>query len=321
MAKKLKLLLVVLLIILLLVVGFFLFSTRRTKITDLSFSNPIESPYYTGSEAGLIDYTGTLIKPPQTLNIYKNETQRLEIFARDTALKLNLKQSDFSNKVWLSPDGKRSLSLSTFNNTVQYSLNLLDKTGIKPSQDVAIKQTKEFLASLGLEKNISDQPKVVNFYKGIELVETKPEEAEVIEMFFEQRLDDLLVFTDRYTFSDITVFIGDNNSVIKAVFPPRIDPTPKTSGLKSLDFELVVRLVEEKKGNIIEIATESRGRLVEKVNLGDINLTTATLEYRLSLKDNLIYPYYRFEGTSRIKETGEKASVTIIIPAIEIPQN
>lgn len=301
----------------------YLFLGRRQKPTvPQTVFSPIENPTFSQNEVGSIKYIGAKIDPPSMMGIYGNEGATLKDMANAISQQLGLNQSKFSDAVWISQDGKKSLSVDTFNNLIQYSeeASAIRGKGTKPTLNESTTRALEFLNSIGIGSNVSALPRQVYYLAGEELKEIKPQDAEVLEMQFEQKLEGFPLSVDIYTFSDITIFTSSENQVIKAIFPPKLAPKNKLKELNTITFTQAVAFVENNKGQIIEIKTRE-GRSVKAIALADLNLKSATLEYRLYQKENKFYPYYRFEGEGLIKETSEVAFVTIILPAINLSGN
>lgn len=304
--------------IILLAIGIYVFvRNRQVNVNVGNTESPIKNSALEGGSVGNISFTGNGVTPPSSFNIYKNSETTIENLASQIAVQLGLKPLNGNNLVWLSNDKNSSLSVDTINKLIEYSTT--SNSTIKPDLLTAKTQAVNFIRKFNLGKNISEEPSRIQYLAGdLEVTDTTPDNADIIALYFSQKIDGFPLFVDSSTFSDLFVWVGGGNQVIKADFPQRLTPTVSEKNLTSISFDRARSAVESKKGSIVSITIDKQ-IVNNKVNLGNVTLSDVSIEYRLDSKSNTFYPFYRFDGLSTIKDTGQDVSVVIITPAVAIP--
>lgn len=299
----------------------FLFKKQQPRVSlPGQVKNPIQNSGFAKTEIGDIKYVGPGVSVPKTLSIYKNNGITLENLGKELAQRFNFSQSAFSKNVWISQDQKEALTVDSFNNRVEYSKDQAGSLGKEPKPNLndSKKRAFDFLSSLGLTKTISPEPETVNYFKGVEYLPASREDAQIIEMSFKQTLGGYPLSTEIFSLSDIVVTTGTDNKVVKAIFPPRFVPALQSNEVATISFAEGVAILEAKKGSLVEVRSETEGKLITVTSLSNVSLSSAILEYRLSTKDNLFYPYFRFKGVAQMPENKE-VSVIFLVPAVNIP--
>lgn len=317
MNKQQKLIIIFSVLAIIIIATGAIFGRLRTK-TPIQVNHPIDNPEYSQANIGTITYIGPQITIPQTLAVYKNTSSDISSFASQIASKFNIPLKSEQEKIWYNPTTNQAVFIDPYKGVIEYSLftttnqeetvNIQDQTS---AQEIAL----EFLRSLGFSQNLNPDPLNINYYKdSFEFKETTPIDATIIEIVFEQAIDGVPVATETFTNTNISVWV-ENNTVIKSVFPPLITPTTHTQKPKLITFTQAVSVLENKQAKLISV-NNIFGKTIENINLEDISISSAQVQYRLSEKTNLIYPYIEFSGSGRNTITQETVNVVFIVPLV-----
>lgn len=249
---------------------------------------------------------------PRAMNVYSaipDKTDLIKI-AEELSAKFNLKKHSFLKNYWINDDDSEILFMDSATNSVNYSIdgfkNPTAYNGSKnPTPEQAIIMAQEFMSS-------------VEDWKGLVLEKdlSKEEEANLIEIRFTQKLDDLSLRTSGHTNAPVRIIIGQENRVIKVVATPQfIKDTKPYGNFDTLSQDEIKKQITAGKGIVINVSTEKI--VTDQVKVIEKTIISRTiLEYRYDSKTGLALPYLRLEGISEV-ELNNKASVVILLPLID----
>lgn len=299
--------------VILLAVGLIFNRLRTPSLRQIQ--HPIDNPEYQQTKIGTINYTGSGIDIPKTLPIYQNTSDNLNNQAAQIANNLNIPLESQEELVWFNSSTNQTVFVNPLQGTIEYSVFTKTPEELSNIQntDQAESVAKDFLQLLGYSQNTSSNPIDTNYYKnGFELEETTPINANIIELVFRQEIDQIPVATETFSNTNISIWV-ENDSVVKAVFPPIVTPTIHKQDNKTINFNTAVNVLERKQGKLIRVANNF-GKTIENINLDDTSVSLAQLQFRLSEETNLIYPYIEFSGSGVNTTTQEAVDVVFIVP-------
>ena len=293
-----------------------LFTPQKTKI---SFKEaPLQNVDFSSSNFENIVFEGEFNPPTNEFEIYSYQSQHNDIQQLIALLKnkFQLEPSDYSENLYLG--NEYTLSHSPVENSVALSLNQSSNTNAFVDRSLALDRTSEFLEQILPKNQYSLLNSQTKYYSNQgHLSPSSPLNATLIEFQFFYQFDDTPVFMANATEAPVKIMVNNQLQIQRAIIAP-VELIFQPVGQRALISvqDAVDNINNHSLGALIKIAQEK----IEPIALASIDsgvLKEVALEYRVDPTNNLIFPFYKFEGEF-VNNKNEIFWAYLITPAVVV---
>lgn len=294
------------------IISFFIGGQKNTDVASLP------NPQITNKQnleilVSTIKFTGKPIEIPEKLYLYKQTSpSSLETIKLQLTQKLSLTPHEQIEDLWLSGDKNTTLSHDKNRQIITITYTPTNPNPTRINLDTATKTALELINSLGLNNSPTTIINTQLFSGGIEVSRTKNiSEATFVLLSFGQQIDGFPVYFDSQNSAPINIYINNSYEVLKIEITKYSLFSKTNQQIKSLEFEEVIRKIENNEGEIITTSYEDFLNSPTQT----ATLDQVKIEYRYSTKLDLFIPYYRFSGFTN---NNQSEMFEIIFPAVEV---
>ncbi len=269
-------------------------------------------------------FTGAVINLPKTAPTVATTQSIYYVTNAPVSLtilgaKLNLQSAD-QGVTWYSDSGE-TLSQDPYSNRIGYS-NLgteeaTDSAKLPPvNVETATSVATAYLANkLQITTLVADAPNITLKQTGYEDDYYDVGKADIAVIPFVYQVGGQPVFTDSDLFPQMTVQVNSLGKILNFTMAPNlITAVTQEVKVKTLPFEQIKNQILANKVGVLQISSESPdGFTIQK--LKQLDITSATVEYRLNTASSQVLPYYRLFSTATLL-SGTVSQLQLITPAV-----
>ncbi len=280
-----------------------------------------------GTQYQQLEFVGQYPSKPATLPVAQSSLTDLKPqLIPQLVSQFNLRKSD-SGDLWLGDEFSFSLYDNQLELTRNYDQEQFQENEEKISLTEALATAQTFLSEYLPQYQVTPFTRNafflsktdIQFERSLEKkADSRPEkEAEIIIIPFNYGLAGYPIYYQDNFLPFVELVIGSGEGVIKASINTWGLDYQTISEISVLDIDQVVlNIVQNNQAEIVFYGQEYVGN-ISFAEISSGKLTTVQLEYRIDPDNNLVYPFYRFEGEF-VNDEGREFSAELIAPAVEV---
>lgn len=316
-------------IIVLLILLFLTIILSRPSTPPTTQPNDQTIPSETSSQSLNITYDGEDSITIKQANIYRiDETSENNIFPIVEVVEKIIDryslQPVYDEKtvaVYASED--HTLNISMIKQNLNFSRNNPSGEPTAIDQDQAVKAAQDFIKTFLPEQNLYPITENIEYFSGdYHLQPSTKISANVVLIPFSYNLDGIPLYYESDSTPFLTILVNSKLQIQKMNIETKQFASNKAGTANIIPLSETINNINQKQLGTIISYSETSQILANEPTLSTIkqgSLKTAQLEYRVDSNRNLIYPFYRFEGTLA-DANGIEFEGEIITPAINIEE-
>ena len=308
-----------------LLIIFFRWSTPPIPSSTTTITTQPQLPKYFDQDyqLGTITFSGTRPNVPDSLTLYHlpETTPTLSDLANQIVTARQLMPATSFVNSWASPDQTQSLVLDSDLNNLTLTIsspNSITTTDKLTTKEVLVKKAQQHLIASGLHSTdnlslvsfdfVSDdqQPRIVT-----------QDQARSARAVFGQAINGFPVQINQNQDSAVTVVMKLDGELVKMVILPFINQPQTSDSLPTISVDQALKQIETGEFTIIGLH-QLQGSYQNIKSFSRTTFQSVQIEYRLLLKQNQYWPYYRFTGLAFSQNGQPVQEVELITPAVKI---
>jgi len=266
-------------------------------------------------------YNGEAFTIPKELPTYLNASSNISPrdWTEGLAETLHLSKLEGRTAIWIDKDTEEQVIFQSLSSTAQYLApkSIRDNPNVPigiEDINILIEAAQAFLDQFHFSPTPNPIRSEIEFFTNpLEPIPASQQEAVLVRIPFQAKINEYDFQLENSAKQTASVYVSTNGEVIKAEMTPILS-TLKESGLfPALSLEEALLALQKGEGAILSLSAQDTAYTLKDLSLADFS--EVVIEYRQSLNNALVYPYFRFSGTA--SGNGKTVGIIMTLPALK----